>query len=90
MIKSFNFIKKIPPDGDAVLGHLPGKILGEGQNRSLGRGVVSAAEVLGLPQQLDRTVFDDKAAWAKTFQDLTAATGTDWNIEQVLEITGLT
>ncbi len=29
-------------------------------------------EVLGLPQQLDRTVTDDKASWAKTFQDLTA------------------
>lgn len=29
-------------------------------------------EVLGLPQQLDRTVTNEKAAWVKTFQDLTA------------------
>lgn len=69
-------------------------------------------EVLGLPQQLDRTVTNEKAAWVKTFQDLTAvidsmghclftsfamgakeytdllnaATGTNWTIEQVLEI----
>lgn len=36
------------------------------------RGYMIAPEVLGLPQQLDRTVTDDKAAWAKIFQDLTA------------------
>ena len=76
------------------------------------RGYMISPEVLGLPQQLDRTVTDDKAAWTKTFQDLTAvidsmghclftsfamgakeytdllnaATGTNWTIEQVLEI----
>ncbi|MDO4297581.1 MAG: aldehyde ferredoxin oxidoreductase family protein [Lachnospiraceae bacterium] len=36
------------------------------------RGYMISPEVLGLPQQLDRTVTDDKAFWAKTFQDLTA------------------
>lgn len=36
------------------------------------RGYMISPEVLGLPQQLDRTIPDDKAAWAKTFQDLTA------------------
>ena len=36
------------------------------------RGYMISPEVLGLPEQLDRTVIDDKAAWAKTFQDLTA------------------
>ena len=36
------------------------------------RGYMISPEVLGLPQQLDRTVTTDKAAWAKTFQDLTA------------------
>lgn len=36
------------------------------------RGYMISPEVLGLPQQLDRTVTDDKASWAKTFQDLTA------------------
>ena len=36
------------------------------------RGYMISPEVLGLPQQLDRTITDDKAAWAKTFQDLTA------------------
>lgn len=36
------------------------------------RGYMISPEVLGLPQQLDRTVTEDKAAWAKTFQDLTA------------------
>ena len=36
------------------------------------RGYMISPEVLGLPQQLDRTVTDDKAVWAKTFQDLTA------------------
>ena len=76
------------------------------------RGYMISPEVLGLPQQLDRTVVDEKAAWAKTFQDLTAvidsmghclftsfamgapeytdllnaATGTNWTVEQVLEI----
>ena len=76
------------------------------------RGYMISPEVLGLPQQLDRTVVDEKAAWAKTFQDLTAvidsmghclftsfamgapeytdllnaATGTNWTVDQVLEI----
>ncbi len=36
------------------------------------RGYMISPEVLGLPTQLDRTVTDEKAAWAKTFQDLTA------------------
>lgn len=36
------------------------------------RGYMISPEVLGLPQQLDRTANDDKAVWAKTFQDLTA------------------
>lgn len=36
------------------------------------RGYMISPEVLGLPQQLDRTVPDEKAVWAKTFQDLTA------------------
>lgn len=36
------------------------------------RGYMISPEVLGLPQQLDRTATDDKAVWAKTFQDLTA------------------
>lgn len=76
------------------------------------RGYMISPEVLGLPTQLDRTVTEDKAVWAKTFQDLTAvidsmghclftsfamgapeytdllnaATGTQWTVEQVLEI----
>jgi len=36
------------------------------------RGYMISPEVLGLPQQLDRTAIDGKAAWAKIFQDLTA------------------
>lgn len=36
------------------------------------RGYMISPEVLDLPEQLDRTVTTDKAAWAKTFQDLTA------------------
>lgn len=76
------------------------------------RGYMISPEVLGLPEQLDRTVTTDKAVWAKTFQDLTAvidsmghclftsfamgapeytallnaATGTNWSVEEVLEI----
>ena len=76
------------------------------------RGYMISPEILGLPQQLDRTVVDDKATWAKIFQDLTAvidsmghclftsfamgapeytdllnaATGTNWTVDQVLEI----
>lgn len=76
------------------------------------RGYMISPEVLGLPEQLDRTVTDDKAFWAKTFQDLTAvidsmghclftsfalgapqyadllnaATGTNWSVEELLEI----
>ncbi|MBO7373959.1 MAG: aldehyde ferredoxin oxidoreductase C-terminal domain-containing protein, partial [Oscillospiraceae bacterium] len=36
------------------------------------RGYTIAPEVVGIPVQLDRTVTDEKAFWAKTFQDLTA------------------
>ena len=36
------------------------------------RGYTIAPEVAGLPLQLDRTVTNEKAFWAKTFQDLTA------------------
>ena len=36
------------------------------------RGYMISPEVLGLPTQLDRTVTEDEAVWAKTFQDLTA------------------
>lgn len=36
------------------------------------RGYMISPEVLGLPEQLDRTSIDDKATWAKIFQDLTA------------------
>ena len=76
------------------------------------RGYMISPEILGLPQQLDRTVVDEKATWAKIFQDLTAvidsmghclftsfamgapeytdllnaATGTNWTVDQVLEI----
>lgn len=37
------------------------------------RGYMISPEVLGLPEQLDRTVTDDKHVWVKIFQDLTAA-----------------
>ena len=36
------------------------------------RGYTIAPEVVGLPVQLDRTVTNEKAFWAKTFQDLTS------------------
>ena len=36
------------------------------------RGYMISPEVLGLPEQLDRTITDNKAVWAKIFQDLTA------------------
>ena len=36
------------------------------------RGYTIAPEIVGLPVQLDRTVTNEKAFWAKTFQDLTA------------------
>ncbi|MBQ8830067.1 MAG: aldehyde ferredoxin oxidoreductase family protein [Oscillospiraceae bacterium] len=36
------------------------------------RGYMISPEVLGLPTQLDRTVTNEKASWAKIFQDLTA------------------
>ncbi len=36
------------------------------------RGYTIAPEVVGLPVQLDRTATNEKAFWAKTFQDLTA------------------
>ncbi|MDO5135955.1 MAG: aldehyde ferredoxin oxidoreductase family protein [Eubacteriales bacterium] len=36
------------------------------------RGYLISPEVLGLPEQLDRTVTDGKAQWCKIFQDLTA------------------
>ncbi len=36
------------------------------------RGYMISPEVLGLPEQLDRTTTEGKAAWCKIFQDLTA------------------
>jgi len=36
------------------------------------RGYMISPEVLGLPQQLDRTEIENKALWAKIFQDLTS------------------
>lgn len=36
------------------------------------RGYMTSPEVLGVPQKLDPLVTTDKAAWLKTFQDLTA------------------
>lgn len=36
------------------------------------RGYMISPEVLGLPEQLDRTATEGKALWAKIFQDLTA------------------
>lgn len=36
------------------------------------RGYMISPEILGLPQQLDRTAVEGKALWAKIFQDLTA------------------
>lgn len=36
------------------------------------RGYLISPEVLGLPEQLDRLQTDNKAVWAKIFQDLTA------------------
>ena len=36
------------------------------------RGYLISPEVLGLPEQLDRTTAEGKAEWAKIFQDLTA------------------
>ena len=36
------------------------------------RGYMISPEILGLPQQLDRTETEGKALWAKIFQDLTA------------------
>lgn len=36
------------------------------------RGYLISPEILGLPEQLDRTVTDGKAEWCKIFQDLTA------------------
>ncbi len=37
------------------------------------RGYVISPEVLGIPEQLDRTATEGKAFWVKIFQDLTAA-----------------
>lgn len=37
------------------------------------RGYLISPEVLGLPEQLDRTTTEGKAQWCKIFQDLTAA-----------------
>ena len=37
------------------------------------RGYTISPEVLGLPQQIDRTTTEGKATWVKIFQDLTAA-----------------
>ena len=36
------------------------------------RGYMISPEILGLPEQLDRTSIEGKAQWAKIFQDLTA------------------
>ena len=36
------------------------------------RGYLISPEILGLPEQLDRTTTEGKAVWAKIFQDLTA------------------
>lgn len=36
------------------------------------RGYLISPEVLGLPQQLDRTTIEGKALWCKVFQDLTS------------------
>ena len=36
------------------------------------RGYLISPEILGLPEQLDRTTIEGKAQWAKIFQDLTA------------------
>ncbi len=36
------------------------------------RGYVISPEVLGIPEQLDRTATESKAFWVKIFQDLTA------------------
>ena len=36
------------------------------------RGYTISPEILGLPQQLDRTTTEGKAGWVKIFQDLTA------------------
>lgn len=36
------------------------------------RGYLISPEILGLPEQLDRTEIDGKAQWCKIFQDLTA------------------
>ncbi len=36
------------------------------------RGYMISPEILGLPEQLERTAIENKAAWAKIFQDLTA------------------
>lgn len=36
------------------------------------RGYMISPEILGLPEQLDRSVTEGKAVWTKTFQDLTA------------------
>ncbi len=36
------------------------------------RGYLVSPEILGIPEKLDRSVTEGKAAWAKAFQDLTA------------------
>lgn len=36
------------------------------------RGYLTSPEILGLPEQLDRTSIEGKALWCKIFQDLTA------------------
>ncbi|MDI3480553.1 MAG: aldehyde:ferredoxin oxidoreductase [Tepidanaerobacteraceae bacterium] len=36
------------------------------------RGYMTSPEILGIPEKLDPLVTTDKAAWLKTFQDLTA------------------
>jgi len=37
------------------------------------RGYMISPEIMGVPQKLDPDVTEEKAAWLKTFQDLTAA-----------------
>ena len=36
------------------------------------RGYTISPEILGIPEQIDRTATEGKAGWVKTFQDLTA------------------
>lgn len=42
-------------------------------------GYTIAPEVVGLPEQLDRTTYEGKATWVKTFQDFTAVVNSTVN-----------